>query len=405
MITMKTNHRFSLLTMACLGALLAPAHVLAQDNSHAFGGVSFGQSRSSINAAGMTAYQLNGAVAALTVNTLDRDRSDSAYRIFLGYQFNRFVGVEAGFFNLGKFSYRATTNPSGSLAGETKIQGGGLDLVGTLPLSDSWSMLGRVGGQYAKTRNIFSNTGTPAPLTYDPRPSSRQFNHKAGVGLQYAFTPNFLMRGEAEQYRIRDAIGGHDRVQVYSLSLVVPFGAGASTRRAMSPASYQPAAYTPPPQPTPAPVSMAQAAPPAPVMAAPQPAPAQVAAARRSVSFSAESLFAFDKAVIRPEGRQALDNFARDVAGTQFQVVVVEGHADRIGTEAHNLALSLQRAQAVTDYLVTTGGMDAAKISTKGVGEASPSKAGECKANLPGAQLRACLQPDRRVDVGVTGTR
>jgi OOP family OmpA-OmpF porin len=93
------------------------------------------------------------------------------------------------------------------------------------------------------------------------------------------------------------------------------------------------------------------------------------------------------------------------VAGTQFDLIVVEGHTDRIGTEAYNQTLSLQRAEAVKAYLVSSGGMDATKITATGVGEVQASQAGDCKATLPTAELRTCLQPDRRVDVGVTGTR
>jgi OOP family OmpA-OmpF porin len=391
------NHTLRLLALTSIGTLLASG-ALAQDNSYTYGGISVGQSHGKSDASGMAAYQIKGAVPALTVTGVSRDDNDNAYRVFLGYQFNRNVGLEASFFNLGRFNYHATTSPAGSLDGQTKIQGGGLDVVGALPLSENWSLLGRVGGQFAKTRNVFSGSG--AVFTSDPSPSARQFNYKVGAGLQYAFGPHFLMRGEAEQYRTRDAIGGNDRVQVFSLSIVVPFGAGAGTRTAMKPAVYEPVAYVAPAAPAPEPV--AEAAPMAPVVAA---APVTPVAEPRRVSFSAESLFGFDKSTIRPEGKLALDSFARDVAGTQFDVVVVEGHADRIGTEAYNQTLSLQRAEAVKAYLVSAGGMDAAKITAKGAGETQPTQAGDCKATLPMAELRTCLQPDRRVDVGVTGTR
>jgi OOP family OmpA-OmpF porin len=188
------------------------------------------------------------------------------------------------------------------------------------------------------------------------------------------------------------------------LSVVVPFGASTVSRKASATAPYQPVAYVAPA----APVTTAAAAPSVKVEAAPSAPMAAFAPATPTplrVSFTAESLFGFDSSVIRLEGKSALDKFARDVAGTQFQVVVVEGHADRIGTENYNQALSLRRAEAVKAYLVSPGGMDESKISTRGLGEDSPSQAGECLASLPTAQLRACLQPDRRVDVDVNGQR
>jgi OOP family OmpA-OmpF porin len=395
------HHNLSLLALASIGSLLATG-ALAQDGSYTYGGVAVGQSHGKSDASGMAAYQIKGSVPAVSVTSLNRDDTDNGYRLFLGYQFNRNVGLEASFFNLGKFNYHATTSNGGTLDGETKIQGGGLDVVGALPLSESWSLLGRVGGQYAKTRNVFSGTG--ATFTSDPSPSARQFNYKAGAGLQYTVNPHFLLRGEADYYRTRDGIGGNDRVQVFSLSLVFPFGAGATSRMALMPAAYKPVAYVAPAAPTATPAPMVDAPPVAPVAAAAPMAPMAAPATRR-VSFSAESLFGFDKSTIRAEGKVALDTFAREVAGTQFDVIVVEGHADRLGSEAYNQTLSMQRAEAVKAYLVNTGGLDASKINAKGMGEDSPSQAGDCKATLPTAELRTCLQPDRRVDVGVTGTR
>lgn len=399
------NRTLKLLALTSMGTLLA-SNALAQDAAYTYGGVSVGQSHGKADAGGMSAYQLRGATPAATVTGLQRDDTDNAYRLFLGYQFNRNVGLEASFFNLGKFNYKATTSTGGTLSGDTKIQGGGVDVVGALPLSDNWSLLGRVGGQFAKTRNVF--TGTGATYTSNPTPSARQFNYKVGAGLQYTVSPHFLLRGEAEQYRTRDGIGGNDRVQVFSLSMVFPFGAGAQQRTAMMPAAYKPVAYVAPAAPmiaaapmvetAPVVVAVAPVAPVAPIAPLAAPAP-------RRVSFTAESLFGFDKSAIRPEGKVALDSFARDMAGTQFDVIVVEGHADRLGSEAYNQTLSVQRAEAVKAYLVSTAGMDANKISAKGMGEDSVSQAGDCKASLSASELRACLQPDRRVDVVVTGTR
>ena len=104
-------------------------------------------------------------------------------------------------------------------------------------------------------------------------------------------------------------------------------------------------------------------------------------------------MFAFDRAEVAPEGRVALDRFAKEMAGTRFDVVVVVGHADRIGSSAYNQRLSEQRASAVKNYLVASGGIDGARITTEGKGE------------VQNAKLIACLQADRRVEVEVTGTR
>jgi OOP family OmpA-OmpF porin len=304
------------------------------------------------------------------------------------YQFNRNIAIEAGYSDVGKFSFNANTAPAGTLNGQLRLRGLNLDLVGTLPLGDRWSVLGRVGAQAAQTRDAFSSTGAVAVL--NPNPSKREINYKFGAGLQYAFSRDFMMRLEAERYRVNDAVGNHGGVNVASLSLVFPFG------RAAEPAprtSSTPAYVAPPP----------------PVVVAPNPTPpAAIVAApvRRRVSFSAESLFGFDQSTVKPEGRAALDKFAADTRGTQFDVISVEGHTDRLGTAEYNQRLSLRRAEAVKAYLVSSGGFAADKVNVVGKGESSPvTQAADCKGSRPTAKLIACLQPDRRVDIEVSGLK
>ncbi len=395
-----------LLALASLAAVSASGatSALAQDASYVYGGLSAGPTRGKFNEEGISSILLQGNTPPVTRTGLTLDQRDNAYRVFLGYQFNRYMALEAGFFNLGKYHFQASTSPAGLLDGEMKVQGASLDAVATFPLSDSFALLARVGGQYAKTRNNFSGSGAVA-IT-NPAPSDRQLNYKVGAGLQYAFNPNLLMRLEAEQYRVRDALGGHARVQALLVSLVVPFGAGASgSRSAAMPAAYQPMASTTPAPAAPPVAPMPPPAPAAPMAVAPPVmAPLPMATPRR-VSFSADALFGFDQSTLRQDGKSALDQFAREMAGTRFELIVVEGHTDRLGSTSYNQKLSMQRADAVKSYLVTSGGVDPGKVSATGMGETAATQAGACLASLPMAQLRECLQPDRRVDVDVTGTR
>jgi OOP family OmpA-OmpF porin len=393
---MKTNHALRLLGLAGLGALLAtPA--LAQDGGYYYGGLSVGQSNTKIDDDRVIGSLLG---TGLSTTALTRDEHDTAYRIFGGYQFNRYFGLEAGYFNLGKFGFKAITAPAGSLYGQFETSGLNLDLVGTLPLGEKLSAIGRVGAQWARTRAQFDGTGAVAIA--DPNPSVRDTNYKVGVGLQYAFSPSFLMRVEGERYRVNDTVGSHGNADVYSVSLVFPFGRTATPApRAAAPAYVPPApvAQAPAPMPAPAPVVVAPV--PAPVYVAPPPPPAPT-----KVSFSADSLFGFDKSAVRPEGKAALDTFAGQLKGTSYSVVNVEGHTDRLGTSAYNQKLSVERAEAVKTYLVSNGGLDAGKVSTVGKGETMPvTKPEDCKGHSATPKLIACLQPDRRVDVEVDATR
>lgn len=147
----------------------------------------------------------------------------------------------------------------------------------------------------------------------------------------------------------------------------------------------------------------AKAAAPAPMPAAPAPAPKLMP---EKITFSADALFDFDKAVLKPAGKEALDQFAGKLKDVKYEVIIAVGHADRIGSEAYNKKLSVRRAEAVKAYLVKEKGIAAERIYTDGKGESEPAtKAGDCKGNKANKALIACLQPDRRVEVEVAGTR
>ena len=397
--TMKSKHTLRVIAAAVLSIVSVPAALAQYSDSYYYLGGGIGKARVEINDERVT-RPLFGT--GLTATNINRDNHDTAYKLFGGYQFNRNFALEAGYFNLGKFGFSANTVPLGAFSGQVKIQGFNLDLVATLPLSERFSVFARAGAQAAKTGDTYS--GNRPVSSFNPSPSKREVNYKAGLGLQYEVNPSFLIRAEAERYRISDTAGKKGNADMVSVSLVFPFGRS----QAVAPRPMAEPVYVPPaPAPMPPPVYVAPppvvVAPPPP---APAPAPMPAPVERRRVSFSAESLFAFDKTDIKPEGKAALDRFSNDLRGTQFDRVNVEGHADRLGSDSYNMRLSAQRAESVKTYLISSGGVSANKISAAGKGETMPvTKPGDCRGTKQTPALVACLQPDRRVDVEVTGTK
>lgn len=140
---------------------------------------------------------------------------------------------------------------------------------------------------------------------------------------------------------------------------------------------------------------------PAPVVAPPPPP----AAAPEKISLSADELFDFDKAVLKPGGKQSLDDLVGKLGDIQYDTIVAIGYADRIGSDEYNKKLSLRRAEAVKAYLVKEKGIPADRIFTDGKGEANPVTGDTCKGTKKTKSLIECLQPDRRVEVEVAGTR
>ena len=172
----------------------------------------------------------------------------------------------------------------------------------------------------------------------------------------------------------------------------------------------KPLAAAPAPAPAPRPAVVA-AAPPAPraavVEAAPPaaiPRPAPAKPLLQKLSFSADALFAFDRSELKPEGKTMLDDLVRQINGATYEVISATGHADRFGSNEYNQKLSERRATTVKDYLVGKNIL-ASRITAEGKGETQPvTKAGEC-SGAKSAKVIACLQPDRRVDVEMKGTK
>lgn len=372
------------LGLAALAVFISPL-TMADDSGWYIGG-NVGQSRAKIDDARITSNLLGGG---FTTTSIADDNRDNGYKLFGGYQYNKNFAVEAGYFDLGQFGYTATVVPAGTLTGTIKLEGLNLDAVGTLPLTEKFSVLGRLGLNYAQARDTF--TGTGAVTVLNPNPSKNQVNYKLGAGLQYDFTPSLGMRIEAERYRINDAVGNRGDVDMYSLGLVYRFGV---EKPAPAPKAVEPEPVAVAPAPAPKPV----------VVAPPPPAP------KRKVTFSADSstdaLFGFGKFDVKPSGKDALDKFAAELKGADYEVITVTGHTDRIGTHKYNMKLSTQRAEAVKAYLVESAGIPADKIEARGVDGAEPvTKPGECKGKKATKALIACLAPDRRVEVEVSATR
>ena len=123
------------------------------------------------------------------------------------------------------------------------------------------------------------------------------------------------------------------------------------------------------------------------------------AAQSEPLRLSADALFAFDTATLQAGATATLQDVLHKLstAGKNARITIT-GHSDRLGSAAYNRELSRRRAEAVRDYLVR-GGIAAGRIRTAGLGSAHPLSA--CRDDLPRAELIPCLQPDRRVEIGV----
>jgi len=357
------------------------------DDSGLYVGGNIGQSRATIDEERIS-NSLAGA--GFTTTGFEDDNRDRGFKLFGGYQFNKYFALEAGYFDLGEFAFTATGLPPGTLSGNIKIKGVNLDVVGIMPITEKFSAFGRVGANYAKAEDSFVGSGSTTVL--NPNPSKRDTNYKLGLGLQYAFNDSLAMRAEAERYRIDDAVGNDGDIDLISVGLVFRFGGSPpAAPRAEEPAP-EPVAKTIVAEPVPTP------APPPPAPAPPAPAPVVVpppAPRFQKYTLSVTELFAFDSAELQ-KSQPKLDEIANVLMNdSTVDDVLIVGYTDRIGSDKYNQKLSERRAETIKKYLVSKG-VKAERLVAKGKGEAEPIVGCEGKKN---DALISCLAPNRRVEI------
>ena len=161
----------------------------------------------------------------------------------------------------------------------------------------------------------------------------------------------------------------------------------------------------PAPAPAPAPAPTAKQEPPAPPPTA-KPAPAAAPTAPKrcdaSVTFQNDETYPFARAELTAPAKSRLD---RDVVGklascATVEAVVIEGHADRLGSQQFNQKLSERRADNAKAYLVSKG-VAGDKIETIGMGKTVPAKF--CPDDKDRKALIACLAPNRRAIISIKG--
>jgi OOP family OmpA-OmpF porin len=216
MQNLKTHRVLSALAVTVLAAL---ANRCAEADDYSwYAGVNVGETRSTIDGS----RTLNGdSQGAYFPSGIVRHDRDNGYKVFFGYKFDRYLAVESGYFDLGKFGFTMDNAPSGTVNGNTQVRGLDLDVIGTLPFTKRLSGFARAGYSYAQTN---ASLMTTASVSGPDSSRQRSMNYKFGLGFQYVFTKTLGLRLEAERYRINDGVGGRADVDLISLGLVLQFG-------------------------------------------------------------------------------------------------------------------------------------------------------------------------------------
>ena len=128
------------------------------------------------------------------------------FKVLAGGWFTRGFGMEGGYFHLGDVDRNG---------GKMKAQGANLSLVGAFPVGDTFSILGKVGAQYAWTD---TTSGVPGARTG----KQNDLGLSLGAGMQFDFTPSMAMRLEWDRYRVK-YVGQRVDADLYSVGFAYKF--------------------------------------------------------------------------------------------------------------------------------------------------------------------------------------
>ena len=208
--------------VAALLAISAAGAVHAQSAAPWYAGVSLGSSRSNVSAGEVNDFLRSLGYGAPSTSADDKD---AAYKFLIGYRFSPVIAVEGFYADLGKYNTRTSvaTPFIGNVNADYKSKGFGVDVVLSAPITQEFSVYGRLGVIQAKTEGRFSSNGSIGLLAN--RGSKNKTGQHFGVGLQYDLSPALALRGEVETYRKLgdDTTGGELKVDVLSLGAIFRF--------------------------------------------------------------------------------------------------------------------------------------------------------------------------------------
>jgi OOP family OmpA-OmpF porin len=205
-------------TLPVIGLLLAlvTSSAWSQDRG-AYLGASIGQAEYQDGCAGVT---------------LPCDEKGTAWRVFGGYQYNRYLAVELGYADLGgpkSSGVVALTGGTAEFSADSKITAWDLSALGSFPVVDRLSAYGRAGIYRAEAEGTSNFTTTGTVTVNGATSGSRSVSETStgvilGIGLKYEFLRSLAMRAEWHRYFEVGGEGGSDvDVDVLSVGLLYRF--------------------------------------------------------------------------------------------------------------------------------------------------------------------------------------
>lgn len=290
------------------------------------------------------------------------DDSSAGFKLFAGYRFNQWLGLEGAYHNFGDFEEDIAPAVEGGDA-IAQIDGFSASALVFLPFGgEDFELYGKA-GFYRFDQSAFVDD---FPIGVGNSPDGLLL----GAGSRFFISDQLAVRSELDWFEITDG-------DLWSLNLGFEYSFGRPAKAAAPVAMAAPvvaaveAAPAPPPAPPPAPVDSDGDG----VVDGSDQCPGTPAGAKVDAQGCEEQLvlrgvnFSTGSATLTPQDLLLLDSVVDTLAKRPAFSVEVRGHTDDAGSEASNLDLSQRRADSVRDYLVSKG-IPPEKLTAVGKGEA-----------------------------------
>lgn len=187
--------------IAIVLALLGASGVAYAQQPGFYLGASVGQTN--ISTDDLVSDTVNELRAAGVPNVSSDDSNrDVGWKIFAGYQFNPYLGIEGGYVDFGKYDPQITASDgitNFKIKGEIDSQAMFFDVVGHLPVNESFSAFGKVGLAFTRTDASISASLTNF-FSASAKTDENEVVPKVGVGVRYNITKQIGVRAEYEYY-------------------------------------------------------------------------------------------------------------------------------------------------------------------------------------------------------------
>lgn len=158
-----------------------------------------------------------------------KSKTDTAFGVRVGYGINENFAIEGGYIDLGKqvvsfYNDPAPAPNNSNRRNSMSAKGVALSVVGKLPVSDNFLLIGKLGVSRLTNRSVETNAweGVGNPTSFDNSDTSTKPTY--GIGVQYKLTPQISLLGEIEHFEAKAGLHTVDlKVNLFSAGLQYQF--------------------------------------------------------------------------------------------------------------------------------------------------------------------------------------